>query len=202
MFATLPGGRRASTVTCSSLRPPWGSSRTKNAVARRATSRRSSPPSRGGRRSTPEKCAPSTSTTAEGEYAALVTVSATLHLGIVFGDDFQLRDRRSRRDGRRWRADGRACARLGLRRALGLGVRRRRYRYFAPRGWQEQRGDLVSEWFLDGFPGNAAMLSVYPAEPADQSAAEAFDEPSWTTCTVDSCCRNSSAPSQSAPIRG
>ena len=46
--------------------------------------------------------------------------------------------------------------------SLELGVRRRRFEYTAPAQWQPLPAGLMTEWFPPGFPGDVAVLTVYP----------------------------------------
>lgn len=112
-------------------------------------------------------------TTAEGEHGALVGVDGLLAeqparrvVGMVFGDDFY-----ALLNGL-CVASSEADAFTELTRTLlhadrhELGVRRRRFVYRAPTGWQGRARGLVTEWTPPRFPAEACMLEVFPAVPS------------------------------------
>ncbi len=116
--------------------------------------------------------APERLVTADGEHAAAITVIGTQHgrpaqrdFGFVFGDDF-------------FSSIGGLCLRPGIEDELGavvrdltrrdvhaLGVRRRRFEYAAPGGWQPLAQRLAVQWLPPGYPANQSWLVVYPANP-------------------------------------
>jgi hypothetical protein len=118
--------------------------------------------------------APERLVTCDGEHAALVTVCGTeagapaqRDLGFVFADDFFssvgslcLVDR--------LRADVTALVReLVLRDVHALGVRRRRFEYPPPDGWQPIARGLATEWFPPDYPANHTAVVAYPANPIE-----------------------------------
>jgi hypothetical protein len=54
---------------------------------------------------------------------------------------------------------------------LGLGVRRRRVMYAAPKGWLAIKRGLVTDWIAPMTPRGTTMIRVYPAVPTSQEAA-------------------------------
>ncbi len=119
--------------------------------------------------------------TAESEYATLVTLAGVLAnravvrvIGVVTTDDVAAA------------IDGLACAPDALHAieqatrlmtsqlALGLGERRRRFLYPAPRasGWQALARGLVTTWYAPGYPRNATVITVPPTTPCLFTAAE------------------------------
>lgn len=110
--------------------------------------------------------------TREGEHAAALTilglqrgVPVQRDLGFVFGDDFYAQ------------ISG-LCTNVAARPELAalvreltrqdsqvLGLRRRRFEYTPPRGWQPIPHSLATEWIAPDFPGNRAWIMVYPANP-------------------------------------
>jgi len=123
-------------------------------------------------------------TTYEGEYAAVVTVESALAGGerlertiaLVAGDDLC-----AVIDGATARAGAFAIYRDVIRQLaesyyLGLGeLRRRRYVYRPPDGWQGLGRPYAAQWYAPGFPANAAFISVYDARPLGWSPAELDD---------------------------
>jgi hypothetical protein len=59
--------------------------------------------------------------------------------------------------------------------SLGLGVRRRRFLYDPPPGWQALPSGLVANWYPPDFPANATNVAVYPANPVARSPHELFE---------------------------
>lgn len=112
--------------------------------------------------------------TREGESAAVALLSgdgATMFAGVVFGDDFY----------RLVIAGGddvvSIARRIVLELPLGLAHRRRRwYGYVPPADWGcLRRHTFIAEWIAPGFPGEHAMITMFPARPAGESGAGAFD---------------------------
>ena len=110
--------------------------------------------------------------TYEGEYAALVTVQGRCNdaaeqfdFGFVFGDDFYASIMATCRD--------LACAStatdvvrdLVLHDSQALGVRRRRFEYAPPPGWQPTRRGLATSWISPDYPRDETWLVVYAANP-------------------------------------
>jgi hypothetical protein len=58
---------------------------------------------------------------------------------------------------------------LGL--SLGLGVRRRRFHYQPPPGWQAIPNGLVATWIPPGFPDDTTTIAVFPANPRGEAPA-------------------------------
>lgn len=53
---------------------------------------------------------------------------------------------------------------------FGLGRRWRRFRYAVPAGWDAIARGLVTDWYAPGFPRSWAVLTAYPALPAQGTA--------------------------------
>jgi hypothetical protein len=111
--------------------------------------------------------------TAEGEYATHVVVTGTIggepaqrDVGLVFGDDFH-----SAIVGLTTRP-GRFAEMSQLVRALvqldshALGVRRRRYLYAPPPGWQGRARGFTTEWSPLDYPRMPVQVKVFPANPS------------------------------------
>jgi hypothetical protein len=119
--------------------------------------------------------------TNEGEHAALVTLRgrergapAQRDLGFVFGDDFYAAIFGQCFDEARF---GELTAKVrGLVLADGhaLGVRRRRFEYTPPPGWEPIVENLVTEWYAPGYPREGVMLTVYAANPRKIETSAAF----------------------------
>ncbi len=110
--------------------------------------------------------------TSEGEYGAFSRVSTRANsvgsvrfVGTIFADDTCVT-----LEGRATRASAESMIEsvtreLLLRFTLALGVRRRRFVYAPPAGWDAVPHGLVTSWYPAGFPDDRAQLVVYPAEP-------------------------------------
>jgi hypothetical protein len=136
------------------------------------------PQFRGGAPSAPEIIV-----TGEGEYGAVVTVTGTFNdrpayraLGMVFGDDFYallsgmcLVPQRVAEVGRLFRLLLRADSHA-------LGVRRRRYLYTPPPGWQGQPRGFTTEWSPPEFPRALTVIHVYPANPLAVEPQHVLDQ--------------------------
>jgi hypothetical protein len=73
-------------------------------------------------------------------------------------------------------ADVAACARQVFDTAsFGLGVRRRRYLYRRPPGWQALANGLTTTFYPPDYPRHRAQLVVYPAEPSASPPDAVFD---------------------------
>lgn len=59
--------------------------------------------------------------------------------------------------------------------SLGLGVRRRRFRYQPPAGWQAIPNGLVATWIPPGYPADATHIAVFPANPRGEAPAALFE---------------------------
>jgi hypothetical protein len=126
---------------------------------------------------------PETIVTAEGEYGALVTIRgqvggapAQRDLGFVFGDDFyalvsslSLAEARFA-DFTRW---VRVLVTLD---AHALGVRRRRFLYTPPPGWQGLPRGFTTEWAPLDFPRNLSLIHVFPANPMTEPPETVLDQ--------------------------
>jgi hypothetical protein len=130
--------------------------------------------------------------TAEGEYAATSTLTGAIDghriertLAFVLGDDHY-----TRIDGvtlvperfAQLRGVVRELSRLY---SLGLGfLRRRRYLYEPPVGWGGYPRGLTTEWLAPGYPADDSTLTVFPARPVIETAADSADmmlhELGWT----------------------
>ena len=110
--------------------------------------------------------------TYEGEHAALVTVlgrqagvAVQRDLGFLFADDFfSLVDGLCFDEAERPRFTElvRELVRFDTQ---ALGVRRRRFEYAPPPGWQPEPRSLATSWSPPGYPRDATRLVVYPADP-------------------------------------
>jgi len=113
--------------------------------------------------------------TVEGEYAALATVagtSAQADIGVVFGDDYY-----AQVSALCFRGDEFANMTALVRRLVtgdshALGVRRRRFEYSPPVGWQPLVRRYITEWLPPGFPNDSLHLTAYPATPKRLERAE------------------------------
>jgi len=113
--------------------------------------------------------------TAEGEYAAFATLTAPglqRDVGFVFGDDFYARISAVTRSAEHFAEMTKLVRELVSSDVQMLGVRRRRYEYTPPRGWQPLARGFVTDWLAPGYPGNVASLTVYPALPVEYAPAE------------------------------
>jgi hypothetical protein len=120
--------------------------------------------------------------TREGEFAALVTVAGSVDgqpvqrdIGMVFGDDFHSLLSSVVVVPERFAEVTVAARALVVGDSHALGVRRRRYLYTPPRGWQGLPRGLTTEWSPPEFPADRALLHVFPAEPG-AGAAELVDQ--------------------------
>jgi len=120
--------------------------------------------------------------THEGEYAALVTVGGKVNgapaqrdLGLVFGDDFHALISAIAFDPERFAAFTRAVRLLTQMDSLGLGVRRRRFLYSPPPGWQGLPRGSVTDWMPPDFPRNRSMMQIFPANPGGARPEAVFE---------------------------
>lgn len=113
--------------------------------------------------------------TAEGEYAAIATLTAPglqRDVGFVFGDDFYARTSLLTRSAEHFSEMTKLVRELVISDVQMLGVRRRRYEYTPPPGWQSLARGFITDWLAPGYPGNVASLTVYPALPVEYAPAE------------------------------
>lgn len=121
--------------------------------------------------------------TIEGEYAATITIGGTLggapvqrDLGVVVLDDsyamlsgYCLAPASF--------AEFTATVRELTRGDVHmLGVRRRRFEYARPAGWQARARSFSAEWFPSDYPDVAATITVSPALPSRTLTAESYLE--------------------------
>jgi hypothetical protein len=119
--------------------------------------------------------------TSEGEYGAWVRITgsresgaATHFIGAVFTDEFAaaldtlvvVRGRSALLE--------RTARELLVESSFALGVRRRRFVYRPPPGWQAIPSGLVANWYPPDFPDNNANIVVAAAEPSSADPAEHF----------------------------
>ena len=110
--------------------------------------------------------------TLEGELAAVLSVECSegdrdvhIDLGFVFTDDFFTSIAGTCRDAA-LRGDIRVLVRELIREDnLALGIRRRRFEYQPPPGWQPFRRSLATEWLPPEYPAHDTRLIAYPANP-------------------------------------
>ena len=120
--------------------------------------------------------------THEGEYAALVTIAGTVNgtpaqrdLGLVFGDDFHALISAIAFAPERFAAFTRTVRLLTRMDSHGLGVRRRRFLYQPPPGWQGLPRGSVTDWMPADFPKNRSMMQIFPANPGVGRAEAVFE---------------------------
>lgn len=130
-------------------------------------------------------------TTYEGEYAALCTVVGQRgtrrferSIGMVWGDFHYSRIDGGTDEPTRFGRFRQAVRDLTYFHALGLGeLRRRRFVYTPPTGWQGYARGLVAHWYAPGFPNDDRMIRVFPAYAGSDNAARELDrqlhEMSW-----------------------
>jgi hypothetical protein len=110
--------------------------------------------------------------TNEGEIAALVGATGTLgtraiqlELGFVLTDDFYTSTMATIFDPS-IAVEVRSALREAMQHdSLALGMRRRRFQYLPPIGWQPIRRSLVVEWIPPDYPVHETSIVVYPANP-------------------------------------
>jgi hypothetical protein len=100
--------------------------------------------------------------TDEGELGALLTAGARVW-GVVYAEDYFA-----------WyEGNGDVVAPIrALVRAhrLGLGPRRRRFRYVPPAGWDGIARGLITDWLSPDFPGTWGVITAYPTELASTTS--------------------------------
>ena len=110
--------------------------------------------------------------TAEGEYGALATIEgvergapAQRDLGFVFGDDFHATVSAVCYRADQFEEVTKLVRELVVTDTHALGVRRRRYEYSPPRGWQPLVRFFVTDWLAPEYPKDPVHVTVYPANP-------------------------------------
>lgn len=110
--------------------------------------------------------------TAEGEYAAMVTVAGELggqpaqrDLGYVFGDDFYAHISGVAVSREHFSRFTQAVRSLTLGDVHMLGIRRRRFLFQPPPGWQGLGRGFKTDFYPRGFPRDAGCITVWPASP-------------------------------------
>lgn len=110
--------------------------------------------------------------TEEGEHAALTTLAGTEasravqhDLGFVFGDDFFATVRGRCFVESRFAEVTAIVRQLVIGDSHGLGVRRRRFEYTPPAGWEPVVDTFVTDWYPPGFPAESILLTMRPASP-------------------------------------
>ncbi len=121
--------------------------------------------------------------TAEGEYGAVVTIGGTVNgapaqrdLGFVFGDDFYALISALSVDPARFADFTRWVRLLVTLDAHALGVRRRRFLYTPPAGWQGLPRGFTTEWAPLDFPKNLSLIHVFPANPIGEEPGTVLDQ--------------------------
>lgn len=119
--------------------------------------------------------------TAEGEYAAILVASGRrgdqlvqLAIGVVFGDQHMstLIAEIARPEYADYLTD--AVRYFVYHEALKLGLRKRRFLYDPPTGWQGLPSGLLTNWYPLDFPKNPVTLAVHPATPTDGPPESVF----------------------------
>jgi hypothetical protein len=115
---------------------------------------------------------PAMLTSSEGEYGAIVTIGGKIDdqpaqrdLGFVFGDDFYALISSLTLDPARFTDFTRWTRSLIVLDTHALGVRRRRFLYTPPPGWQGLPRGFTTEWAPVDFPRNLSLIHVFPANP-------------------------------------
>jgi hypothetical protein len=111
-------------------------------------------------------------TTLEGEYAAVATLTGTERgapaqhdLGFVFGDDFYAEIAATCRRPASFDELTALVRDLVINDTHMLGLRRRRFEYAPPRGWQPIVRGFLTDWLAPGYPRDGVHLTAYPANP-------------------------------------
>jgi hypothetical protein len=123
--------------------------------------------------------------TAQGEYAAFVTIKAHAkgnpqhrverHVAIVFGDDFYQRFDAIVQDAAAFDAMRVATREFAYRATLGLGeLRWRRYLYQPPAGWQPLSRVHTTEWYPLDYPRRNSRITIPAARPTQDPSV--FDK--------------------------
>jgi len=124
-------------------------------------------------------------TTLEGEYAAIVAITArrraddvaiTRTLGFVFGEEFYAAIDGIVEDSAGAASFGEHVREVVLRTSLGLGeIRRRRFLYAPPRGWQALVRALSTDWIAPSYPRDPGAITVFHAKPVVASPTALFE---------------------------
>jgi hypothetical protein len=114
--------------------------------------------------------------TTEGEHASFQILDGTLNgtparrfVAAVFGDDFANVVDCVAGEARHFALFERICRALVPEIVLRLGIRRRRFRFTPPPGWQGVPSGLVATFYPPGFPSDLSNLTVYPANPVGEN---------------------------------
>lgn len=122
-------------------------------------------------------------TTLEGEHAAVITIAGTLDgrlaqrdLGVVLLDDSYASVSGYCLDPNAFAGFTAMVRELTAGDTHFLGVRRRRYEYDAPAGWQARALGFDAEWFPVDYPRATSSITVWAALPRQQvSASQLFE---------------------------
>jgi hypothetical protein len=129
--------------------------------------------------------------TRQGEYGVLQSSSGLRHgqpffqtTGVIFGDDFYTSIEGETPDPEAAPRFRQAVSELTLHYGIGQAfLRRRRYRYSPPPGWQAYTRQLIAEWQAPNYPSEMALITVFPARPIGETLPGALDrvlhEMSW-----------------------
>ena len=119
--------------------------------------------------------------TIEGEHAAAITIVGAVDgrpiqrdFGIVFLDDAYALTGGYCLDPESFALFATTVRELARGDAHLLGIRRRRFEYTAPEGWQARARGFVAQWFPRDYPTERARITVWPALPSSALSAEAF----------------------------
>lgn len=111
-------------------------------------------------------------TTHEGEHAAAITALGRQHgapvqrdLGFVLGDDFYAQVSGLCFDEGARSQFSTLVRELTQQDSQALGVRRRRFEYTPPAGWQPIPHSLATEWLPPDYPANRSWIMAYAANP-------------------------------------
>ena len=117
--------------------------------------------------------------TMEGEYAGHAVIRghidgqpAECHVAAVFAEDFQSLLQGVVTQPALFAEFADAVRSLVVLDSHGLGLRRRRFLYAVPAGWQGLRRSFSAEWLPAGFPRDATSITVFPANPLSVPGSE------------------------------
>lgn len=121
--------------------------------------------------------------TARGEFAALHTLSGVCEgapalwcLGLIFGDDFYVQIEAQAIGAESAPPLQRAVTELLRMYDTGQApLRRRRFLYDPPAGWQGYPRGLSTDWLAPQYPNQMATISVFPARPLGETLPGALD---------------------------
>jgi hypothetical protein len=121
--------------------------------------------------------------TAEGEYGALVTIAgqvggapAQRDIGVVFGDDFYAMISALCVVPDRFAEFTQSVTTLVKLDSHALGVRRRRFLYEPPAGWQGLPRGFTTEWSPMDFPRDLSLIHIFPANPVNEPPQAVLDQ--------------------------